>query len=47
MYKRQILGDVRDKDKLTEQLRGVDVVILLAAEHRDDVTPISKYYRCV
>ena len=38
------LGDVRDKDKLTEQLRGVDVVILLAAEHRDDVTPISKYY---
>ena len=37
-----ILGDVRDKDKLTEQLRGVDVVILLAAEHRDDVTPISK-----
>ena len=39
-----VIGDVRDREKLTELLRRTDVVILLAAEHRDDVTPISKYY---
>lgn len=39
-----VLGDVRDKEKLIELLRGTDVVILLAAEHRDDVAPISLYY---
>lgn len=39
-----VIGDVRNKDKLTEQLRGADIVVLLAAEHRDDVTPITKYY---
>lgn len=38
------IGDVLDKDLLVEQLRGVDIVILLAAEHRDDVTPVSRYY---
>ena len=30
-----VIGDVRNKDKLTEQLRGADIVVLLAAEHRD------------
>lgn len=39
-----VIGDVRDKERLTELLRGTDVVVLLAAEHRDDVTPITKYY---
>ena len=39
-----VIGDVRNKDKLTEQLRGADIVVLLAAEHRDDVTLITKYY---
>ncbi len=39
-----VIGDVRDKERLTELLKGTDVVILLAAEHRDDVSPISLYY---
>ena len=38
------IGNVADKNKLIFQLKDVDVVILLAAEHRDDVTPISLYY---
>lgn len=33
-----------DKNTLINQLQGVDIVILLAAEHRDDVTPTSLYY---
>jgi len=39
-----IVADVRDKEKLTRSLRGVDVVYHLAAEHRDDVQPTSLYY---
>ena len=40
-----IIGDVRDTAKLTEQLAGgFDAVIFLAAEHRDDVSPVSLYY---
>lgn len=39
-----VTGDVRDREKLTELLKGTDVVVLLAAEHRDDVTPLSLYY---
>lgn len=35
---------MRDREKLTELLKGTDVVVLLAAEHRDDVTPLSLYY---
>lgn len=38
------VGNVMDKHSLTNQLQGADIVILLAAEHRDDVTPISLYY---
>lgn len=38
------IGDVRDVKTMTEKLKDTDVVILLAAEHRDDVTPISLYY---
>lgn len=38
------IGNVLDKKALSESLRGVDVVILLAAEHRDDVSPTSLYY---
>ena len=37
-------GNVMDKQTLTNQLKGADIVILLAAEHRDDVTPTSLYY---
>lgn len=39
-----IIGDVRDRDKMVELLKGTDVVVLLAAEHRDDVSPVSLYY---
>lgn len=39
-----IIGNVLDTEKLDTALRGIDVVILLAAEHRDDVTPTSLYY---
>ena len=39
-----VLGNVLDKTNLSAELCGIDVVILLAAEHRDDVTPTSLYY---
>jgi nucleoside-diphosphate-sugar epimerase len=38
------IADVRDKEKLKSLLQGQDLVVLLAAEHRDDVSPISLYY---
>jgi nucleoside-diphosphate-sugar epimerase len=38
------IGDVRDKDFLLKILVGYNLVVLLAAEHRDDVTPTSLYY---
>jgi nucleoside-diphosphate-sugar epimerase len=37
-------GDVRDVRRLTESMQGVDLVFHLAAEHRDDVRPVSLYY---
>lgn len=39
------IADVLDVRKLTELLAGIEVVVLLAAEHRDDVTPTSLYYK--
>ncbi len=39
-----IVGDVRDKEKLTRSMGGVDAVYHLAAEHRDDVQPASLYH---
>lgn len=38
------IGDVRVQEQMDEQLKYSDIVILLAAQHRDDVTPISLYY---
>lgn len=38
------IGDVRNQIELDKELKGQETVILLAAEHRDDVTPISLYY---
>ena len=38
------IGDVRDIDILKTKLANTDVVVLLAAEHRDDVSPTSLYY---
>lgn len=39
-----IIGDVRDQAALDKALAGVDVVYNLAAEHWDDVRPVSLYY---
>lgn len=39
-----IIGDVRDKDALIKAVAGHDVIYHLAAEHADDVRPISLYY---
>lgn len=38
------IGDVRDATQMADKLKGSDVVVLLAAKHRDDVTPVSLYY---
>ena len=38
------VGDVREQEQMDEKLKDADVVILLAAQHRDDVSPISLYY---
>ncbi len=38
-----IEADIRDKEKLADSMRGIDAVYHLAAEHRDDVRPVSLY----
>ena len=38
------IGDVRSLSQMKKGLKGSDVVVLLAAQHRDDVTPRSLYY---
>lgn len=38
------IGNVLDREALIQQLAGQDAVVLLAAEHRDDVTPKTLYY---
>ncbi|WP_219226477.1 NAD-dependent epimerase/dehydratase family protein [Pedobacter antarcticus] len=38
------IADVQEKDTIVALLKGIDIVVLLAAEHRDDVTPASLYY---
>lgn len=38
------IADVRDKEKLCDSMRGIDFVYHLAAEHSDDVRPVSLYY---
>ena len=39
-----IIGDVRNQSELDKELKGQETVVLLAAEHRDDVSPVSLYY---
>lgn len=39
-----VIANVMDKGEIEELLAGQEVVVLLAAEHRDDVTPKSLYY---
>lgn len=38
------IGDVREQEQMDRMLKGSDVVVLLAAQHRDDVEPTSLYY---
>lgn len=38
------IGDVRDQAQMDEALKNTDLVVLLAAQHRDDVSPVSLYY---
>lgn len=38
------VADVRDKERLSESMKGIGVVYHLAAEHHDDVSPTSLYY---
>lgn len=44
LYTRSIIGDVRDYNSISDAVRGHDIVVLLAAEHRDDVHPAERYY---
>lgn len=39
-----VIGDVRDQEQMDREIAGSDVVVLLAAQHRDDVSPVSLYY---
>ena len=39
-----VIQDIRDTNTLTNKFEHQDAVILLAAEHRDDVSPTSLYY---
>lgn len=39
-----VTGDVRDQAQMNSLLSETDIVVLLAAQHRDDVTPTSLYY---
>ena len=38
------IANVLDLDALTNLLQDTDLVVLLAAEHKDDVSPVSLYY---
>jgi len=38
------IQDIRDTENLSKAFENQDVVVLLAAEHRDDVYPTSLYY---
>ena len=39
-----VIADVRDRDRLCDSMSGIEVVFHLAAEHLDDVHPVSLYY---
>ena len=38
------IADVRNTEQLSGLLKDADIIVLLAAEHRDDVSPTSLYY---
>lgn len=38
------IGDVRDQKGMDDSIKDCDCIVLLAAQHRDDVSPTSLYY---
>ena len=42
--RKSLFVDIRDKNSLQGKIASSDLIVLLAAEHKDDATPISKYY---
>lgn len=38
------IADIRDFDALEPNMKNIDAVVLLAAEHRDDISPKTLYY---
>lgn len=42
--KEMLVGDVRDYNSLQDTIAPTDWLVVLAAEHRDDVSPASLYY---
>jgi len=38
------IGDIRNPNDIEKAMQGKETVVLLAAEHRDDVSPVSLYY---
>lgn len=38
-----VIGDARVREDMERELKGADVVVLLAAQHRDDVWPVDLY----
>ncbi|MEM7651012.1 MAG: NAD-dependent epimerase/dehydratase family protein [Pseudomonadota bacterium] len=38
-----VIADITDKNALIEPLKGCEAIYHLAAEHRDDVSPLSRY----
>ena len=39
-----ITADIRDQNKLLNAVNPAEWLVLLAAEHRDDVSPVGLYY---
>lgn len=39
-----VIGDVRNYDEINKKIRGSDLIILLAAQHHDNISPVSLYY---
>ncbi len=39
-----VIGDILDRNSLLESIPEGSIVVNLAAEHKDDVRPLSKYY---
>lgn len=41
---KSIYGDITNPESIISALQGIDIIVNLAAEHKDNVSPISLYY---